>query len=64
MTPTGEVYQRSPFSQRDLALVPGTTTLENLAPGPYVLQLLDDRGNVKGSYSVTVQEGQIAQLQI
>jgi uncharacterized protein (DUF2141 family) len=64
MTPTGQVYQRSPFSQRDLSLVPGTTTLENLAPGPYVLQLLDDRGNVKGSYSITVHEGQVAQLQI
>ena len=64
MTPTGNAYQRSPWVKAEFMLPPGTTTLDHLVPGPYVLQLLDNRGNVKSSFSVTVVEGQIARLEI
>lgn len=64
MTPAGDFFQRSPWSQPQMVLEPGTTMLENLAPGPYVLHLLDDRGNVKDTYSVTVVEGQTARVEI
>lgn len=64
MTPAGDFFQRSSWSRPQLVLEPGTTMLEHLVPGAYVLQLLDDRGNVKNSYSVTVVEGQTARVEI
>jgi len=64
MTPSGDFYRRSPLSQPQLVLDPGTTVVEHLVPGAYVLQLLDERGNVKSSYSVTVVEGRTARVEI
>lgn len=43
---------------------PGTTLLENIAPGTYTLQLLGDGDAVVGSAQVTVVEGQVAQVSI
>jgi protocatechuate 3,4-dioxygenase beta subunit len=64
MTPSGDFYRRSPWTQPQLVLDPGTTVVEHLVPGAYVLQLLDERGNVKSSYSVTVVEGRTVRVEI
>ena len=38
---------------------PGVTTLNNIAPGTYTLQILGDANDVRTSVSVTVVEGQM-----
>jgi hypothetical protein len=43
---------------------PGTTLLENIAPGAYTLQILGDRDSITTSVQVTVMEGQIAQVSV
>jgi len=62
----GQPYQRGPF-MRDgnfgLEASPGATTLQNVAPGTYTLQVLQ-KGAVVGQTTVTVIEGQTAQTEL
>lgn len=53
---------RSPLFWIDAS--PGTTTLQNIAPGTYALQLLGDNDVVVGSQMVTVLEGQTAVVEM
>lgn len=43
---------------------PGSTTLPNIAPGTYTLQILGDANDVSASAPVTVREGQAATVSI
>ena len=43
---------------------PGTTVIENVAPGTYMLQTLGDGDAVTASTQVTVAEGQVARVTI
>ncbi|MCU1246413.1 MAG: hypothetical protein JWN02_2323, partial [Acidobacteria bacterium] len=63
---SGQPYPRSPFSRDGsfgLEASPGATTIQNVAPGTYTLQVLD-KGAVVSQTTVTVIEGQTAQTQI
>lgn len=61
----GRVYSRSGFGDGAFAIdpSPGVTVLENIAPGPYTLQILEGT-SVVGSVSVTVVEGQRGRTEI
>lgn len=49
---------------RDLLPSPGTTILQNVAPGRYTLQLLGDNDAVVDSQQVTVAEGQTTRVDL
>jgi hypothetical protein len=48
----------------DLNPSPGTTPIEHVAPGTYILQLIGDNDAVLDSVRVTVTEGQVATAEI
>jgi hypothetical protein len=57
--PNGEEYVRCQCNGiAEIRLTGITTTIENVAPGSYTMQLLDPRGLVKATQSVTITEGQ------
>lgn len=56
--PNGSIYPRGPNGVFALSPSPLTTTLENVSPGQYTLQVLDSAGNVTNTIPVTVVEGQ------
>ncbi|MBK5259226.1 MAG: carboxypeptidase regulatory-like domain-containing protein [Thermoanaerobaculia bacterium] len=61
----GRPYERGPgipFFTIDAG--PGVTTLENIAPGTYALQILGNGDSVEASAQVTVGEGQRASAEI
>ncbi len=61
----GRPYERNPgmaFFTIDGG--PGVTTLENIAPGTYTLQILGNGDSVEASAQVTVGEGQRARAEI
>ncbi|MHB0969936.1 MAG: carboxypeptidase regulatory-like domain-containing protein [Thermoanaerobaculia bacterium] len=45
-------------------LNPGKSTMPNIAPGAYTLQILGPGGQVEKSVSVTVREGQVTEVRI
>jgi protocatechuate 3,4-dioxygenase beta subunit len=62
----GQAYTR-PNSRNAVFLLdgaPGVTTLQNVAPGTYTLQLLDGNDAVTSSKAVVVAEGQTATVDI
>jgi large repetitive protein len=66
MAPDGRVYERS-FSPMGIFTVdpsPGTTVIENIAPGVYTLQILGAGDSVETSTQVTVGEGQRVTVEI
>jgi hypothetical protein len=57
--PNGEEYVRCQCNGiAEIRLTGLTTTIENVAPGSYTMQLLDPRGLVKATQSLTIAEGQ------
>jgi uncharacterized GH25 family protein len=62
----GLPFQRfnNPSPTRELLPSPGTTQIQGITPGPYTLQLLDERENVVDSKQVLVQEGQTTEAEI
>ena len=66
MSADGRVYERS-FSPIGIFTIdpsPGTTVMENIAPGVYTLQILGAGENVETSTQVTVGEGQRVPVEI
>lgn len=57
-------YVWSPTHSRELLPSPATTTYQNVAPGTYTVQLLDDNNNVVDSRQVVVTEGQTSNAEI
>jgi hypothetical protein len=55
---SGQPYSRVGARMPSLTIDVGTTTLQNIAPGTYTLQLLDANDNPTGSVQVQVVEGQ------
>ena len=43
---------------------PGFTRLENVAPGAYTLQIIGPDGDVDGTVTVMVQEGQQVEVEL
>lgn len=64
MSSTGEVYVRRFAQDGKFGLDPGTTTIRNLAPGAYTLQVLDERGQPTSSKPVTVREGGVERVKV
>ena len=65
-TVTGVQYGRSLFGLGFFTVVPspGMTTVPNVAPGTYRLDVLDTNDNVVASTTVTVAEGQTATVEV
>jgi hypothetical protein len=66
MASDGRVYERS-FSPTGLFMIdpsPGTTVMENIAPGVYTLQILGAGETVEASTQVNVGEGQRVTVEI
>jgi protocatechuate 3,4-dioxygenase beta subunit len=61
---TGSDYTAGLYYMGTMPLSPGKNTLSNVAPGSYTLQVLDAAGAVEKSVTVTVQEGQVANVAI
>jgi len=63
IAPDGRQYTRG-FGGPTFAVdaSPGTTLIENVAPGTYTLQILGEGDAVTASVQVTVLEGQVAQV--
>jgi len=64
MSSMGEVSVRRFSPDGKFGIDPGTTTLRNIAPGPYTLQILDGRGQPETSQTVTVREGQVERVTV
>jgi hypothetical protein len=63
--PNGEEYVRCECNGiAEIRLNGLTTTIEHVAPGPYAMQLLDEQGRIKSSYSVSIGEGQTTNAEI
>ncbi len=63
--PNGEEYVRCECNGiAEIRLSGVTTTIEHVAPGTYAMQLLDEQGRIKTSYSVTIAEGQMSSAEI
>lgn len=62
---SGQTYPRyggMPMPSRDL--LPGTMPLENVAPGSYTLQLLNDDGSVADTVTAVVREGETTRVSL
>ena len=62
----GLAYGANPFGQGQFQIVPapGTTTLQNIAPGTYRIDVLDASGQVVTSQPVTINEGQPTEISL
>ncbi|HEX2834024.1 MAG TPA: carboxypeptidase regulatory-like domain-containing protein [Thermoanaerobaculia bacterium] len=57
--PGGEEYVRCQCNGiAEIRLTGKTTTIDHVAPGSYTMQVLDENHAIRGSYPVTVTEGQ------
>ena len=45
------------YSQGIMALLPGTTPLNNMTPGRYRLEVLDNNDHVTKTFDVVVEDG-------
>jgi hypothetical protein len=66
LTSSGEPYPLARFGGADgiIAIQPRTNQFAGIAPGSYVLQLLDDAGGVASTQPVTIAEGQTARANL
>ena len=56
--PSGDLVPIQSWRYFDLPLTIGTTLRENIAPGNYTLQILDNRGSVEKTVPIVIAEGQ------
>ncbi|MGA7615351.1 MAG: carboxypeptidase regulatory-like domain-containing protein [Thermoanaerobaculia bacterium] len=60
---SGEAWDPSPYSNGDLPLTPGVTTLRNIAPGSYTLVVTRESGEAT-TQPVEVREGQQTRVKV
>lgn len=65
LDPTGHPHQPTIWDPRpEMMLRPGSTSIENVAPGIYTLEILDAAGAVSDRKQVNVVEGQLSVVSI
>lgn len=63
--PTGEEYVRCQCNGiAEIRLTGTATTVDHVAPGSYTMQVLDERGLVKASHAIAINEGQTTAIAI